>query len=230
MAQGGRRRGAVGRADAGVLVVARLLRRGTLGTAARGADSGSARLLRSAHVSPHRPRRHLPHALVGRPERDGGLTLADPRCRMLGIEIPIIQAPMGYIARAQLASAVSNAGGMGIIETSSGRLDEVKLEIAQDARPHRQAVGRQHRAAVRPRPAIVDFVVDHGVRFVTTSAGDPPCSRRAERRWYHGLSRRADAAGRSKAIAAGVDGLVVEGIEGGGFKNADGRRRWCWCR
>ncbi len=48
---------------------------------------------------------------------------------LLGIDIPIIQAPMGYIARAQLASAVSNAGGMGIIETSSGRLDEVKLEI-----------------------------------------------------------------------------------------------------
>ncbi|MSY92372.1 MAG: nitronate monooxygenase, partial [Actinobacteria bacterium] len=37
--------------------------------------------------------------------------------RMLGIEIPIVQAPMGYIARAQLASAVSNAGAMGIIET-----------------------------------------------------------------------------------------------------------------
>ena len=41
---------------------------------------------------------------------------------MLGVELPIIQAPMGWIARSQLASAVSNAGGMGIIETSSGRL------------------------------------------------------------------------------------------------------------
>jgi enoyl-[acyl-carrier protein] reductase II len=48
---------------------------------------------------------------------------------LLGIDIPIIQAPMGYIARAQLASAVSNAGGMGIVETSSGRLDQVLLEI-----------------------------------------------------------------------------------------------------
>ncbi|MGZ4689944.1 MAG: nitronate monooxygenase, partial [Acidimicrobiia bacterium] len=49
----------------------------------------------------------------------------------LGIEIPIIQAPMGFIARAQLASAVSNAGGMGIVETSSGQLDEVRVEIAK---------------------------------------------------------------------------------------------------
>ena len=48
---------------------------------------------------------------------------------MLGIEYPIIQAPMGWIARAQLASAVSNAGGMGIIETSSGQLDQVREEI-----------------------------------------------------------------------------------------------------
>ena len=34
---------------------------------------------------------------------------------MLGVEVPVVQAPMGWIARAQLASAVSNAGGLGII-------------------------------------------------------------------------------------------------------------------
>ena len=51
--------------------------------------------------------------------------------QLLGVEHPIIQAPMGYIARAQLASAVSNAGALGIIETSSGRLDEVRDEIAK---------------------------------------------------------------------------------------------------
>src|SRR5680860_1907493 len=48
---------------------------------------------------------------------------------LLGVEHPILQAPMGYIARAQLASAVSNAGAMGIIETSSGQLDQVSDEI-----------------------------------------------------------------------------------------------------
>ena len=50
---------------------------------------------------------------------------------LLGVEYPIVQAPMGWIARAQLASAVSNAGGMGIIETSSGELDAVRGEIAK---------------------------------------------------------------------------------------------------
>ena len=61
---------------------------------------------------------------------------------MLGIEYPIVQAPMGWIARAQLASAVSNAGGLGIIETSSGELDAVREEVEEDAhadRPSRSA-------------------------------------------------------------------------------------------
>ena len=50
---------------------------------------------------------------------------------MTGTDYPIIQAPMGWIARAQLASAVSNAGGLGIIETSSGEFDNIKAEVAK---------------------------------------------------------------------------------------------------
>ena len=50
--------------------------------------------------------------------------------RMLGVDIPIVQAPMGWIARSQLASAVSNAGALGIIETSSGELDAIRGEVA----------------------------------------------------------------------------------------------------
>ena len=43
---------------------------------------------------------------------------------LLGIDVPIVQAPMGWMARSQLASAVSEAGGLGIIETSSGLVVE----------------------------------------------------------------------------------------------------------
>ena len=52
----------------------------------------------------------------------------------LGVEHPIIQAPMGWIARSQLASAVSNAGGMGIIETSSGELEMLRSEAKWTSR------------------------------------------------------------------------------------------------
>jgi len=47
-----------------------------------------------------------------------------------GVKYPIVQAPMGWIARSQLVSAVSNAGGLGVIETSSGEVDQCLAEIA----------------------------------------------------------------------------------------------------
>jgi enoyl-[acyl-carrier protein] reductase II len=141
----------------------------------------------------------------------------------LGITIPIIQAPMGYIARAQLASAVSNAGGMGIIETSSGRLDEIRVEIAKMRDLTDKPWGVNIAQLFVRDPSIVEFVADNGVRFVTTSAGDPaklvPHLKAAGMTVYHVVPTLRGAL---KAIAAGVDGLVVEGIEGGGFKNADG--------
>src|SRR5512145_2674089 len=93
--------------------------------------------------------------------------------RMLGVDVPIVQAPMGSIARAQLASAVSNAGAMGIIETSSGELDQVKLEIEKMRDLTDQPFGVNIAQAFVRDPGIVDFVVEQGVRFVTTSAGDP---------------------------------------------------------
>jgi enoyl-[acyl-carrier protein] reductase II len=139
------------------------------------------------------------------------------------VEIPIIQAPMGFIARAQLASAVSNAGGMGIIETSSGRLDEVREEIAKMHDLTDRPWGVNLAQLFIRDQSIVDFVVEHGVEFVTTSAGDPaelvPSLKAAGITVFHVVPTLRGAL---KAVAAGVDGLVVEGIEGGGFKNPDG--------
>src|SRR5262249_20247406 len=84
-----------------------------------------------------------------------------------------VQAPMGWIARAQLASAVSNAGGLGIIETSSGELDVVKDEIRKMRDLTDRPFGVNIAQLFVRDPGIVDFVVAQGVRFVTTSAGDP---------------------------------------------------------
>jgi enoyl-[acyl-carrier protein] reductase II len=139
---------------------------------------------------------------------------------LLGVEYPIIQAPMGWIARAQLASAVSNAGGLGIIETSSGQLEEVRAEIVKMRELTDKPFGVNIAQAFVRDPGIVDFVVDQGVKFVTTSAGDPNkyCGplKAAGLTVFHVVPTLAGA---MKAIEAGVDGLVVEGGEGGGFKN-----------
>src|SRR5580704_10813113 len=139
---------------------------------------------------------------------------------ILGVDYPIVQAPMGYIARAQLASAVSEAGGLGIVETSSGRLDEVRIEMERMRELTDRPWGVNIAQMFVRDPDIVGFVASQGVRFVTTSAGDP--ARFAAALHDAGItvfhvvpSLRAAL----KAVDAGVDGLVVEGGEGGGFKS-----------
>jgi enoyl-[acyl-carrier protein] reductase II len=139
---------------------------------------------------------------------------------LLGIEIPVIQAPMGWIARSQLAAAVSNAGGMGIIETSSGELDVIREEIAKMRHLTDKPFGVNIAQAFVRDPAIVRFVIDQGVKFVTTSAGNPERYtaelKEAGLTVFHVVPGLKAAL---KAVEAGVDGLVVEGAEGGGFKN-----------
>ncbi len=140
--------------------------------------------------------------------------------RMLGVEIPIVQAPMGWIARSQLASAVSNAGGLGIIETSSGELDAIREEIKKMHTLTDKPFGVNIAQAFVRDPEIAQFVIDQGVKFVSTSAGNP--ERYTEQLKSAGLTvfhvvPSLKAA--EKAVACGVDGLIVEGGEGGGFKN-----------
>ena len=140
--------------------------------------------------------------------------------KMLGVEIPIVQAPMGWIARSALASAVSNAGGFGVIETSSGELDAVREEIRKMRKLTDKPFGVNIAQAFIRNSDIVQFVIDEGIQFVTTSAGSP--ERYTAQLKEAGLTvfhvvPSLDAA--FKAVAAGVDGLVVEGGEGGGFKS-----------
>lgn len=140
--------------------------------------------------------------------------------QMTGARLPIVQAPMGWIARSQLASAVCNAGGLGIIETSSGELDTIRDEIRKMRDLTDQPFGVNIAQAFVRDPDIAQFIIDQGVRFVTTSAGSP--ERYTEQLKSAGLtvfhvvpSLKAAL----KAVEYGVDGLIVEGGEGGGFKN-----------
>ena len=140
--------------------------------------------------------------------------------RDTGSKYPIIQAPMGWIARSQLASAVCEAGGMGIIETSSGEVDNCKKEIQLMSELTDKPFGVNLPLLFLQDDSMVKFCVDAGVKFVTTSAGDPTkyvgILKDAGITVYHAVP---SLAGAIKAADAGVDGLVVEGTEGGGFKS-----------
>ena len=140
----------------------------------------------------------------------------------LGSKYPIIQAPMGWIARSRLASAVSNAGGFGVIETSSGEVENCKAEIEKMAELTDKPFGVNLPLLFLQDDSMVEFCVSHGVKFVTTSAGDP--SKYIDVLKYAGITvyhAVPSVEGALKAANAGVDGLVVEGTEGGGFKNPE---------
>ena len=127
---------------------------------------------------------------------------------------------MGWIARSRLASAVCEAGGMGIIETSSGEIENCKKEIQLMSELTDKPFGVNLPLLFLKDDSMVNFCVESGVRFVTTSAGDPTkyvgTLKDAGITVYHAVP---SLEGAIKAANAGVDGLVVEGTEGGGFKS-----------
>ncbi len=127
---------------------------------------------------------------------------------------------MGWIARSQLASAVCESGGMGIIETSSGEIDNCKKEIKKMAEITNKPFGVNLPLLFLQDDSMVKFCVQSGVKFVTTSAGDPTkyikVLKDAGITVYHAVP---SLQGALKAAKAGVDGLVIEGTEGGGFKS-----------
>ena len=89
-----------------------------------------------------------------------------------GATYPIVQAPMGWIARSELASAVSRAGGLGIIETSSGETEACKAEIGKMIETG-LPFGVNLPIMFLRDDAMLKFVCGSGVKFVTTSAGSP---------------------------------------------------------
>jgi enoyl-[acyl-carrier protein] reductase II len=136
---------------------------------------------------------------------------------LLGVEYPVVQAPMTYIARAALAAAVSEAGGLGMIETltDEGRADLRRVRELTD----RPVAANLMIQGWKKDPSIVDVLADAGVRHVFTSAGDPALfTARLHDAGMTVVHVVGSLRGAQKAADAGVDALVVEGVEGGGFK------------
>jgi enoyl-[acyl-carrier protein] reductase II len=139
--------------------------------------------------------------------------------RALGIRYPILSAPMGWVARADLVAAVSEAGGMGLVPGSLD-IDVVVGDIRRVKELTDRPFGVNIPILFARNDEIVAAIAAEGVRFVTTSAGSPTrhlaALRDAGMTVYHVVPTLAAA---QKAADAGVDGLVVEGSEGGGFKS-----------
>ncbi|CAN5304785.1 nitronate monooxygenase family protein [soil metagenome] len=144
-----------------------------------------------------------------------------------GVAYPIFQAPMTFIARAPLVAAVAEAGGLGLLETSSADLNVTTHEFTAIRKATDKPFGvnlpvQMLKRDLDEEKAIIAWLLDQGIRFVTTSAGDP--SRYIEQLKNAGVivyHATATLHGAIKAVAAGVDGVVVEGAESAGIRNPD---------
>lgn len=136
---------------------------------------------------------------------------------LLGIQYPVFQGAMAWIADAQLAAAVSNAGGLGIIAGGAAPVDFVRDEIrkakALTDRPFAVNIMLLNPTA----DDIAQLVIDEGVQVVTTGAGSPAKYIKA---WKQAGVRVipviASTAYAKRMERMGADAVIAEGMESGG--------------
>jgi enoyl-[acyl-carrier protein] reductase II len=138
--------------------------------------------------------------------------------QLLGVNIPIANSPMGFVANPSLVAAVAEAGGIGLVPGSVGikwAQGDIKRVRDMTDRPF----GVNLPIAFVKDPKIADMLVAEGIPFVTTSAGSPSAYtatlKSAGIRVLHVVTSLDTA---KEAVDAGVDGLIVEGVEGAGLR------------
>ena len=138
-------------------------------------------------------------------------------CEMLGIEYPIFQGGMAWVADASLAAAVSNAGGLGLITSINAGTEAVRNEIRKCKALTDKPFGVNIMLQAPNADEIAQMVVDEGVKILTTGAGSPA---KYMPLWKaNGIKVIPVVASVALAIkmqAAGADALVAEGAESGG--------------
>ena len=96
-----------------------------------------------------------------------------PLCELLGIEYPIIQGGMAWIADASLASAVSNAGGLGIVAAMNADADWIRNEIRKTKSMTDKPFGVNIMLMSPFADEVANVVIEEHVAVVTTGAGNP---------------------------------------------------------
>lgn len=149
-------------------------------------------------------------------------------CDLLGIEYPIIQGGMTWIANAELAAAVSNAGALGIVSPNAGMklegnvVEHLRSQIRKAQSLTDRPFGVNLPLQIPEVKELIDVLMAEGVKVVTTSAGSPAL--------YTGVLKESGVkvlqvvASVRHALSAerhGVDAVVAEGYEAGGHNGFD---------
>jgi enoyl-[acyl-carrier protein] reductase II len=141
---------------------------------------------------------------------------------LFGIEYPIVQAGMVWASGWRLASAVSNAGGLGLLGAGSMYPDVLEEHIIKCKKATDKPFGVNVPMLYPDIDRLMQIIVDHGVKIVFTSAGNP-------KTWTSFLKEKgitvvhvvSSVKFALKAQEAGVDAIVAEGFEAGGHNGRD---------
>ena len=138
-------------------------------------------------------------------------------CDILGIEKPIFQGGMAWIADANLAAAVSNAGGLGLISSINAGTEAVREEIRKARTLTRKPFGVNIMLAAPNAAEIANLVVEEGVTILTTGAGSPaPYMERWLAAGIRVIPVVASVAYALKMEELGATAVIAEGAESGG--------------
>jgi len=142
--------------------------------------------------------------------------------QLFNIKYPIVQGGMIWVSGYKLASAVSNAGGLGLIGAGSMYPDVLREHIQKCKKATNKPFGVNVPMLYPDIEKIMDIIVEEGVKIVFTSAGNP-------KTWTKFLKERgitvvhvvSSVKFALKAEAAGVDAVVCEGFEAGGHNGRE---------
>lgn len=138
-------------------------------------------------------------------------------CEMLGIEYPILQGGMAWVATAELAAAVSNAGGLGVIGAGHMPPDELRSEIRKAKALTNKPFGVNIMLMSPFVKEVMAVVIDERVPVVTTGAGNPgeyiPALKEIGCKVIPVVASVALA---RRLERVGVDAIIAEGMESGG--------------
>ena len=149
-------------------------------------------------------------------------------CHLFGIKYPIIQGGMVWCSGWRLASAVSNAGGLGLIGAGSMHPETLQEHIRKCKAATDKPFGVNVPLMYPELDKIMDIIIAEGIKIVFTSAGSP--SKWTDKlhdagiKVVHVVSSTRFAA---KCEEAGVDAIVAEGFEAGGHNGREETTTFC---
>jgi enoyl-[acyl-carrier protein] reductase II len=143
-------------------------------------------------------------------------------CKLLNIQYPIIQGGMIWCSGWKLASAVSNAGGLGVIGAGSMYPDVLREHIRKTKQATEKPFGVNVPLLYPQTEEIMQIIIDEGVKIVITSAGNPKIwTKQLQEKGIKVIHVISNSKFAVKADEAGADAIVAEGFEAGGHNGRE---------